>query len=167
MRIVSLLSSATEMLFALGLGDQVLAVSHECDWPPEVKSLPQATRSRIDSRQSSQAIDVQVKRFVASGEPLYEIDEPLLRQLRPDLIVTQAQCDVCAIRLADVLKLRDSASELANTRVLPLNPTSLDDVLQDIERIGAATQTQTAAKNLIAGYRERIAAVVTRTASLS
>jgi iron complex transport system substrate-binding protein len=166
MRIVSLLSSATEMLFALGLGARVLAVSHECDWPPEVKSLPRVTRSRIDSRQSSQAIDEQVKQFVASGEPLYEIDEPLLRQLRPDLIVTQAQCDVCAIRLADVLQLRDRAPELVGTRVLPLNPTSLDDVLSDIERIGTATQAEAAAQDLVAIYRKRIADIVARTASL-
>src|SRR5690348_4636187 len=100
MRIVSLLSSATEMLFALGLGEQVLAVSHECDWPQAATRLPRATRSRIDSQLPSRAIDERVKELLGRGEPLYEIDEPLLRELRPDLIVTQAQCDVCAIRLA-------------------------------------------------------------------
>jgi iron complex transport system substrate-binding protein len=167
MRIVSLLSSATEMLFALGLGEQVLAVSHECDWPPQVTQLPRATQSRIDSAQSSAAIDEQVKHLLASGEPLYEINEPLLRQLAPDLIVTQAQCDVCAIRLADVLRLQGDAPELKHARVLTLNPNSLADVLQDIESIGAATQRESAAAELIAGYRQRIAAIVDRTSTLT
>lgn len=167
MRIVSLLSSATEMLFALGLGEQVLAVSHECDWPPQARQLPQATRSRIDSRQSSLAIDLQVKQLLAAGEPLYEIDEPLLRKLAPDLIVTQAQCDVCAIRLADVLRLQAAAPELQHTRVLPLNPNSLEDVFADFARIGTATNKQETAATLIAGYRARVAAIVNRTAQLT
>lgn len=166
LRIVSLLSSATEMLFALGLGPQVLAVSHECDWPAEVKSLPRATWSRIDSSQSSAAIDEQVKRLFASGEPLYEIAEPLLRDLRPDLIVTQAQCDVCAIRLEDVLRLRDQAPELAKTKVLPLNPNSLADVLHDVERIGKATGTDDRARHLVDSYRERIELITSSTSHL-
>jgi iron complex transport system substrate-binding protein len=166
MRIVSLLSSATEMLFALGLGNQVLAVSHECDWPPQATQLPRATRSRIDSQQSSLAIDGQVKQLLAAGEPLYELDESLLRELAPDLIVTQAQCDVCAIRLADVLRLQCAAPELQHTRVLPLNPNSLEDVLADFARIGAATNTQSAAAAQIDGYRARVAAIMERTANL-
>lgn len=167
MRIVSLLSSATEMLFALGLGDQVLAVSHECDWPFPATKLPRATRSRIDSSQSSQAIDKQVKRFVTQGEPLYELDELLLKQLRPELIVTQAQCDVCAIRLTDVLKLRDAAPELQQTRVLPLNPASLNDVLADLLRVGQATESEPTALALVDSYRQRIAAVVERTTTIA
>lgn len=154
------------MLFALGLGDQVLAVSHECDWPPQATQLPRATRSRIDSRQSSFAIDGQVKHLLAAGEPLYELDEPLLRELAPDLIVTQAQCDVCAIRLADVLRLQSAAPELQHARVLPLNPNSLADVLSDLERIGAATDTQSTAAALIDGYRARVAAILERTSKL-
>ena len=167
MRIVSLISSATEMLFAIGLGKQVLAVSHECDWPPQALKLPRATRSRIDSGESSLAIDEQVKQLLARGEPLYEIDEALLRELAPDLIVTQAQCDVCAIRLADVLRLQNAVPELQHTRVLPLNPTSLADVLADLACIGAATKTEVAAAHLVNGYRQRIAAIVDRTAVLT
>jgi len=155
------------MLFALGLGEQVLAVSHECDWPPEALELPRATRSRIDSSQSSNAIDGQVKEFLASGKPLYELDEPLLRKLVPDLIVTQAQCDVCAIRLADVLRLQSDAPELQHARVLQLNRNSLEDVLHDLARIGQATQIEAAAEQLIAGYRARIAVIASRTASLT
>lgn len=155
------------MLFALGLGDRVLAVSHECDWPPAACHLPRATRSRIDSRQSSLAIDEQVKRLLANGEPLYEVDEPLLRQLAPDLIITQAQCDVCAIRLADVLRLQSECAELHHTQVLPLNPSSLEDVLQDIIRIGQVTGSHTRAAELVNGYRQRINAILERTSALS
>lgn len=154
------------MLFALGLGEQVLAVSHECDWPSAASRLPRATRSRIDSQQTSLDIDDQVKRLLASGEPLYEVDEPLLRQLAPDLIITQAQCDVCAIRLADVLRLQSEHEELRHTRVLPLNPSSLEDVLQDIRRVGEATGSQARAADLVSSYRQRIAAIVERTSVL-
>lgn len=167
MRIVSLLSSATEMLFALGRGDQILAVSHECDWPIAATHLPRATRSRIDSRQSSTAIDDQVRHFVTSGQPLYELDEPLLRQLRPDWIITQAQCDVCAIRLADVLKLRDECPELHDSRVLPLNPLSLDDVLSDILRVGEAVGANSQAETLVREYRQRIDRVRNETKQLA
>ncbi|QDU25477.1 corrinoid ABC transporter substrate-binding protein [Anatilimnocola aggregata] len=155
------------MLFALGLGEQVLAVSHECDWPVGARHLPRATHSRIDSSQPSDAIDAQVKQLVAGGEQLYELNEPLLRQLQPDLIVTQAQCDVCAIRLADVLKLRDDCPELRATRVLPLNPLSLADVLADIARVGEATGVPSRAADLVAGYRARIDSIASRTNSLA
>ena len=100
MRIVSLLSSATEILFAIGASGDVMAVSHECDYPPEATKLPRATRSLIDSSQASGAIDEQVKRRLEAGEALYEIDRELIRQLAPDLIVTQAHAMFarCGIR---------------------------------------------------------------------
>jgi iron complex transport system substrate-binding protein len=107
-----------------------------------------------------------VKLLVARGEPLYEIDEHLLRSLRPDLIITQAQCDVCAIKLADVLRLRSQAPELANTKVLALNPASLDDVLNDVARIAAATHAEGAAVAILQDYRRRIDAIVSQTAQL-
>ena len=138
MKIVSLLSSATEMLFALGVGEQVAAVSHECDYPPEVSHLPRATRSRIDSSQPSARIDEQVRELTASGGALYEIDRDLLCRLMPDLIVTQAQCNVCAVRYQDVLDLVASEPALAHTQVLALNPSSLADVLSDIQRVAKA-----------------------------
>src|SRR5215813_2919309 len=103
MRIVSLISAGTEMLFALGLGPQVVAVSHECDWPDECRMLPRVTRSNVSSAAASSAIDLEVRELLGSGRPLYEIDVKQLAELRPDLIVTQAQCDVCAVRYADVL----------------------------------------------------------------
>src|SRR5277367_772323 len=102
-RIASLLSAATEMLFALGLGDSVVAVSHECDWPPEANRLPRVTMSHIAANASSAAIDTQVRELASAGQPLYGLDVELLGRLAPDLIVTQQQCDVCAVSYADVL----------------------------------------------------------------
>jgi iron complex transport system substrate-binding protein len=166
MRIVSLLSSATEILFALGLGDQVLAVSHECDYPPAVSRLPRGTRSLIDSSLPSGQIDAAVGEHVSSGRALYEVDGELIHQLRPDLIVTQAQCDVCAVRYADVIDLVQSDRDLARTRVLALNPGSLAEILGDVERIGAATGTNTVARAYIDSLVERIERIKSRTAGL-
>src|SRR4051794_11688421 len=124
MRIVSLLSSATEILFGIGAGAEVVAISHECDYPPEATKLPRATRSLIDSSRPSSEIDQQVKRRLESGGALYEIDRDLIRRLRPDLIFTQAQCDVCAVKYQDVLDLVAGEPALATTKVQALNPRS-------------------------------------------
>jgi iron complex transport system substrate-binding protein len=167
MRIVSLISSGTEILFALGLGPHVLAVSHECDFPPSTRNLPRLTRSWIDSSRASSQIDAEVRHRLASGNPLYEIDAELLCRLQPELIVTQAQCDVCAVRLADVVDLVESRRELARSQVVALNPQSLGDVLADIGRIGAAAHAQPAAGALISRLRTRVAAVEQATSSLA
>src|SRR5262245_33237703 len=127
MRVVSLLSSATEILFALGVGDQVVAVSHECDYPTEATKLPRATRALIDSSRPSYEIDEQVKRLAESGAALYDIDRELIRKLRPDLIVTQAQCDVCAVRYQDVVDFVAAERTLATAKVVALNPQSVED----------------------------------------
>src|SRR6516162_4358603 len=103
MRIASLVSAGTEMLYALGLGEQVVAVSHECDWPPECRRLLRVTRANIDAAAGSGAIDEQVRRMLAEGKPLYEVDARAMAELEPDVIVAQAQCDVCAVRYTDVL----------------------------------------------------------------
>src|SRR5580704_13989356 len=97
-RIASLLASATEILYGLGLGDQVVAVGHECDFPPEARAKPRATFTNIAVAAGSQAIDDQVRDLLSAGRPLYEIDRELLVSLAPDLIVTQAQCDVCDVK---------------------------------------------------------------------
>src|SRR5438477_7986426 len=93
-RIVSLISSATEMLYALGLGEQVVGVSHECDYPDDVRKKPRVTRSHVESSASSRAIDDQVRALAERQAAMYEVDVELLERLAPDLIVTQAQCDV-------------------------------------------------------------------------
>lgn len=148
MRIVSLLSSATEILFAIGAGGDVVAISHECDYPPEATSLPRATRSRIDSSRPSQEIDAQVKQLFESGEPLYEIDRELIRGLKPDLIVTQAQCDVCAVRYQDVVDFVAGESALAKTIVRSLNPQILFEILGSILLIGQAAGAEEPALRL-------------------
>lgn len=138
MRIVSFLPSATEILFGLGLGDQVLAVSHECDWPPEARSKPVAVHAAFRSAGLSAAeIDRIVSGRMAQGLPIYEIDQQVLQQTNPDLIVTQELCDVCAIGLRDVMKaIRDLPS---TPRVLSLDPRNLTDVLDTILQVGEAT----------------------------
>jgi iron complex transport system substrate-binding protein len=137
-RIVSLISSATEILYGIGVGDRVVGVSHECDYPPQVVGKPRVTRSHVNAESSSREIDDQVRAISGSGAPLYEIDVDLLATLAPDLIVTQAQCDVCAVRYADVLEAVRGRPELAATQVVALNPTSLADVFDGIVRVGKA-----------------------------
>jgi iron complex transport system substrate-binding protein len=166
-RIASLLPAATEILFALGLGDRVAAVSHECDWPPEARRLPRATFAHVDSSAASVAIDDEVRRRAEAGQPLYGIDEELLAAAAPGLIVTQAQCDVCAVRLADVERIVSRREELRGSEILPLHPASLGDVLADIARVGRAAGVPEAADRLVASLRGRIAEVGRRTAALS
>src|SRR5262245_45876054 len=144
------------MLFALGLGEQVLAISHECDYPPAALHLPRATRALIDSSRSSGEIDAQVRSLTAVGAALYEIDRELLCRLAPDLVVTQAQCDVCAVRYQDVLDLVAAEPALAAARVLALNPSSLAEILADIQRVGDATGASAAARQYVAGLQQRI-----------
>jgi iron complex transport system substrate-binding protein len=166
-RIASLLSSATEMLYLLGLGDSVVGVSHECDYPMDAASKPRLTRSHVDSTQSSAAIDEQVKSLLAAGQPLYEVDAELLCSLRPSLIVTQAQCDVCAIKYEDVLKVVNETSDLRQTPIVALNPQSLDDVLNDIERIGDAIGAEQAGHIQTAALRDRVEGIRAKTAEIA
>lgn len=128
-RIVSLLPAATEIVCGIGLREQLIGVSHECNWPPGLENLPRLTRSRIDSSADSAAIDAQVKSLAAAGESFYEVDAELLVALRPDVIVTQGECcDVCAVSLSTVEQIVAARPELAATRVVPLNPESLAEV---------------------------------------
>jgi iron complex transport system substrate-binding protein len=155
-RIVSLISSATEMLYALGLGDNVVAISHECDWPPEIAGKPRATTSEIDASQPSGEIDVQVRQKLAAGEPLYGIDGDLIASLRPDLIVTQAQCDVCAVRLDDVRAMIATRPELRDTQLVSLQPNRLGDIFDDIWRLGGATGRTEVAERFIGELKGRV-----------
>jgi iron complex transport system substrate-binding protein len=158
-RIASLISSGTEILFGLGLGERVVAVSHECDFPAEAHARPKATHSLVDSSRASRAIDDQVRELAHGGAALYGIDEPLLVGLAPELIVTQAQCDVCAVRYDDVLSLVRRHPELSATRVLALNPRSLAEVLSDVLRVGEAAGASEAARDYAAALSRRIEAV--------
>lgn len=165
-RNASLISSATEILFALGLEDSIVAVSHECDYPPPALEKPRVTRSHVNTAATSSQIDQQVRTLAKSSTALYEIDVDLLAALRPDLIVTQAQCDVCAVRDADVLDAVAGRPELSATRVIALNPQSLGDVLADIRTLGIATGRESQAAQFMAELQARIDAVRAATADL-
>jgi iron complex transport system substrate-binding protein len=164
MRIVSLLPSATEILCALGLEEQLVGVSHECDYPPFVRQLPKVTRSLIPSEASSAEIDRLVRQQLQKGRALYTLDLTALEALRPDLIVTQALCDVCAVAEAEV---RAAACMLPGCpQVVNLEPQTLSQVLEAIRQVGVAVGVEERAEQVIEALSSRIAAVVTRTAKL-
>ncbi len=161
MRICTLLPSATEIAFALGLGDSVAAVSHECDFPAGAREKPVAVRGRIDSdHRTSREIDTLVRQHLSRGEGLYGLDLELLRGINPDLIVTQGLCDVCAVGHDDVMAAAGTLNPPA--RVLSLSPSSLGEVLRDITRVGNATGTSERAETLVGALRERVGRVAAR-----
>src|SRR5438067_2028311 len=154
MRIVSLVPSATEMLFALGLGDQVVAVTHECDYPPAVRELPRVTRDALPAGLSSAQIDAAVKERTLAGESIYELDADALHALEPDLIVTQALCAVCAVSYDDVRALADTLE--SRPRVISLDPQTVGEVLGDARTLAAATDSRDAAAKLVHDAAGRI-----------
>jgi iron complex transport system substrate-binding protein len=162
MRIVSLLPSATEILYALGLGDSVVGVTHECDFPSEAASKPALIRPRVDPHAEPAEIDRQVSELVARGESIYAVDADLLASLAPDLVVTQDLCHVCAASPDDLAAALSRFSK--QPKVLTLTPHSLDDVWQDIIRTGQATNTVREAKALTEELKARVAAVESRAA---
>jgi iron complex transport system substrate-binding protein len=158
MRIASLVPSSTELLFALGVGDDVVAVTHECDHPPGVMDrLPHLTRSVIPEGLSAPEIDAAVRERTAAGRALYELDEPLLAELGVDLIVTQAVCEVCAVSFDDVV----AAAGRLPTRpeVVSLDPSTLGEVLADVPRLAAAAGAEEAGQRLLDDAARRIDAV--------
>jgi iron complex transport system substrate-binding protein len=164
MKICSLLPSATEILFALGLGDQVAGVSHECDFPPEARGKPVLIKSRITHTESAAAIDRQVREFLARGESLYSVDFEMLRAIEPDLIVTQDLCHVCAATPDD---LGAALSKLERQpQVLTLNPHSLADVCADIRAVGDATDRAAEAKALVDKFESALRDVERNVAAL-
>ncbi len=159
MRIVSLLPSATESLFALGLGDQLVAVTHECDYPPEAASLPVVTRSTLDLVGRSGAdIEDLVALAARDGRSLYEVDTDAINRLDPDLVVAQDICDVCAIPADQV------ADELAGVHMIRQHPHSLADVLTDIEELADACGADSTA--LMSKLRRRIEAASLQASAL-
>lgn len=157
MRIISLVPNGTEILFALGVGDQVVGVSHECDFPAEARTLPVLTGSALTPGLSAAEIDRAVSAQVGSGLSLYTLDEVRIAELAPDLIVTQDLCPVCAVSGAQVdgaVRPLPRCPEL-----LSLDPRTLGDVLGDIHRVGAATGATQAAEALVEELSERLEAV--------
>ncbi len=154
MRIVSLVPSATEMLFALGLGPDLIAVTHECDYPPAARELPKITRDVLPAGLTAAEIDAAVKERTLAGESIYELDIDMLRDVRPDLIVTQSLCSVCAVSYDDV---RAVAEEIeTRPRVISLDPHTVGEVLGDARTLAQATDRKDAAVELVRDAAARI-----------
>lgn len=154
MRVVSLLPSATEILFAIGAGDDVVGVTHECDFPAQALARPRLTSSALPAAGSSAEIDRHVRRSLHEGSSLYHLDADMLEELAPDLIVTQELCAVCAVsyEIVDraVRRLR------GDPRLISLEPSSLDDVFATIAHLGDLTGRRAAADDLLAQLRARV-----------
>lgn len=158
MRIVSLLPSATEIVYALGLGDALVGVTHECDYPLDAKGKPVLTSSRIHGKGLTSAeIEHAVSSRLGGHRSLYTLNEELLRELKPDLVLTQELCEVCAVSYAEV---KQAARLLdVGTQVVSLEPTTLDDALGTIELVGDLTGQRDRAGELVSSLRARLAAV--------
>jgi iron complex transport system substrate-binding protein len=162
MRICSLLPSATEILYALGLGDSVVGVTHECDFPAGAATKPALIRPRVDPHAAAGEIDRQVSELVARGESIYAVEAGLLRTLEPDLIVTQDLCHVCAASPDD---LATALTRLPKKpRVLTLTPHSLSDVWNDIRKVGDATQRRREAQGIAITLEQKVAAIEAKVA---
>lgn len=157
MRIASLVPSSTEMLFALGLGDRVVAVTHECDFPAEASGLPHLSETMIPEGLSPAEIDAEVKRLVGRGDPLYRLKADVLEEVRPDLIVAQDVCAVCAVSYDDVVSI--AARLPGRPAVLRQDPTSLAEVLDNAEEVATAAGDPARGKDLRALLEQRLAAV--------
>jgi iron complex transport system substrate-binding protein len=153
-RIVSLVPSATEMLFALGLGEDLVAVTHECDYPAAARSLRKVTRDVLPAGLSSAEIDAAVKERTLAGDSIYELDAEALHELEPDLIVTQALCRVCAVSYDDVRSIADEID--TQPMVVSLDPHTVGEVLGDARTLAQATNRKDAAVELITEASARI-----------
>jgi iron complex transport system substrate-binding protein len=164
MRIVSLLASATEIIAALGCMDQLVGRSHECDYPEQVQQLPLISQVQIDIDTSSAQIDAQVKQLAhrkAQENPalqalsLYDIDIKKLQEVQPDLIFTQTQCDVCAVSEQDVVQALSHIADI-QPRIVSLAPYRLQDIWEDIARVGKVLKREEQAEQLIQQYQQRL-----------
>jgi iron complex transport system substrate-binding protein len=165
MRLISLLASATEMLAALGALEQLVGRSHECDYPPVVTTLPVVSKVAIDTTVSSAEIDAQIKQLVETRTlsqeaalralSIYALDLTLLQELRPDVIFTQTQCEVCAVSERDVTRAVAQLTGL-QPRIVALTPHRLADVWEDVLRVGEAIGHRKQAEKLVRGYQQRL-----------
>jgi iron complex transport system substrate-binding protein len=160
MKIASLLPSATEIVCALGLADSLVGVSHECDFPPEIVGRPVLTEPKIDTSQDSARIDAAVRRLVRDGLSVYRIKTDTLEQLQPDLIVTQEQCDVCAVSYAEVVAA--TRQLLPAAHIVSLKPVRLADIFTDVQRVADAAGCRAAGHALTQQLQARLDTIRTR-----
>ncbi len=165
-RIVSLIPSSTEIVAALGFAEGLVARSHECDFPAGIEALPAITAPKFNPDGRSYEIDQRVKAILQESLSVYQIDGELLRQLAPDVIITQAQCEVCAVSLKDV---EQAACDWLDTpaQIVSLEPNWLDDVLRDIERVAAALDVPERGAKLTADLRARMQTIANQTCQLT
>ncbi len=164
-RIVSLIASATEIVHALGFGPDLVGRSHECDYPPSVQALPVCTEPRFDVHGSSAEIDRRVREVLQDAVSVYRVHAHLLDALQPDVIVTQSQCEVCAVSLRDV---EEALCRMVSSqpRVVALEPHSLADVWDDIRRVAQALDAPSRGEALVARLQERVEAIARRAQAL-
>lgn len=161
-RVVSLLPSATEMVWAVGAGPQLAGISHECDFPAGVRGLPVLTRARIDVGGSSRQIDEAVRAVIRDALSIYAVDEAALAALAPDVIVTQDLCEVCAVSLDDVRAAIARLAHREDIALVTLTPTRLGHVLDDVERVAVAVGHPARGREVKAELEARIAAIAAR-----
>ena len=162
LRIISLIASATEIVCALGFEHQLVGRSHECDFPPGVTALPQCTSPKFNVEGSSLQIDERVKSLVEDALSVYRVDPHILEELRPSHIITQSQCEVCAVSLKDV---EQAVCELTTShpKIVSLEPNSLGDVWSDIQKVGDALDASDRAQSLVDKLESRMDEVIQRT----
>jgi len=164
-RIVSLLPSATEIVCALGFEKQLVGRSHECDFPPEVARLPPLTSPKFNPEGSSIEIDERVKKILTDALAVYRVDADRLRALKPDVIVTQSQCDVCAVSMRDVEEAVAQWIGGAPPRIVSLAPYALEDVFEDMRRVAAQLGAPERGDELVERMRARMSAIESRAAA--
>ncbi len=157
-RIVSLLASATDMIYALGLIDNLVGISHECDYPHQIKKLPVCTKPKFLTDGSSYEINERVKAVLENSLSVYKVDKEILETLQPTHIITQTQCHVCAVSFADLKEITDQTIS-SNPQIISLKPNSLEDIFNDIQNLGDNLQTGTKARQIVDDYRSQIKAI--------
>lgn len=165
-RIISLIASSTEIVHALGFGGQMVGRSHECDYPPQVRALPICTEPKFELNGTSYEIDQRVKAILQEALSVYRVDAGVLEQLQPDMIITQSQCEVCAVSLRDV---EAAVCQLVTSRpqIISLEPNALEDVWRDIRRVAEALSAPDRGEALVSELQARLAAVAEKAETLS